>query len=99
MKKSEVVILTLVVGAIAATSLERQPDTRRHVYSNRDDCLNDYSDTQCRETTGGSGNTMRRWVGPDYRSDSDDAQRGKLASGSETVRRSGFGSSGSRASS
>lgn len=94
MKKSDAVVLTLVVGAMAALNLERQPNTVRNTYNTREDCVQDYSDTQCREnTSGGRVGSSGRWVGPDYRDD-ESARRSQRASGKETVRRGGFGLSG-----
>ncbi len=98
MKKSEAVMLTLVVGAMAALNLERQPNTVRNTYNTREDCVQDYSDTQCKEDTSSSrragiGGSGGRWLGPDYRDD-ESARRSQRASGKETVRRGGFGLSG-----
>ena len=98
MKKSEVVLLTLMIGTVAAINMERRPDTVRNVYNSRDDCVHDYSDTQCREDANNSrsggrgGSSGGRWVGPDYRDD--DTRRSSRATDRETVRRGGFGFSG-----
>ncbi len=93
MKRSEVILLTMMVGTVAALNVERRPDTVRNVYNSREDCLHDYSDTQCSQTTGGSGYNSGRWVGPEYRDDGN-TRKSQHASGRETVRRGGFGSSG-----
>jgi hypothetical protein len=97
MKKSSYILLTLM-GAIVLSNIQRQPDVVRDVYNNREDCLHDYGDNQCREGSGsGHGGSSGRWYGPDYREDSDTARRGNRATGRETVQRGGFGFSGRRA--
>lgn len=97
MKKSEVVLLTLMAGVVVAANVERKPDTVRNVYNTRDDCVQDYSDTQCEEKSGsrlsGGGSSSGRWVGPEHR-DGDNTGRGNHASGHQVVRRGGFGFSG-----
>ena len=96
MRKSSYILLTLL-GAAALSNIERQPDVLRNVYNNRDDCIHDYSDTQCRDTaSGGHGSSSGRWYGPDYRDGSDEARRTHRAAGRETVQRGGFGFSGRR---
>lgn len=90
MKKSEVVVLTLMIGVIAATYIERRPNTVRNYYNSREDCVRDYGEAQCREGSGGGhGTGSGRWYGPDYRDD--EPRRGDRAAGRETVKRGGFG--------
>jgi len=96
MKKSSYILLTLM-GAVALSNVERQPDVLRNTYNSREDCVHDYSDTQCRDASGGGHGSSGRWYGPDYRDGSEDARRGNRATGRETVKRGGFGFSGRRA--
>lgn len=92
MKKSEVVVLTLVVGVFVASYIERRPNTVRNYYNSREDCVQDYSDNQCRDGSSSGYGGYGRWYGPDYRED--EPRRGNHAAGRETVRRGGFGFSG-----
>jgi len=99
-KRSEAVLLTLMITTVAALNVERQPDTVRNQYKSREDCLRDYSESLCREnyhSTHGYSTGTGRWYGPEYRDD-ERTRYSRNASGRETTRRGGFGFSGRGAS-
>lgn len=99
MKKSRRILLT-IMGTLLASSCGREPDIMRNIYNNRDDCVQDYSNSQCREEQhnySSSGTATGRWIGPNYRSGSPDYPgpgRENLAAERQVVKRGGFGLTG-----
>jgi uncharacterized protein YgiB involved in biofilm formation len=98
MKKSSYVLLTLMGAVALYANVGRQPNVVRDVYNNRDDCVHDYSETQCRNSSGGTTGSGGRWYGPSYNDNSDEARRTKRTTERETVKRGGFGSTSYRSS-
>lgn len=71
MKKSRRILLT-IMGTLLASSCGREPDILRNIYNNRDDCVQDYSNSECHEELRDyrSRNSTGRWFGPEYCSSS-----------------------------
>lgn len=95
MKKSEVVLLSVLTGGVVLAMTHQGTSYRDH-YASREDCEADWRSGPCEASSSGSG-IHGGYYGPRYTEGSRPPTMNRdLVTNREVVKRSGFGHSGAR---